>query len=84
MLLCFLADNPQLINNIILNDSNSYGLFVLQMNVESKKEFIYIDDYTLCSDKIPLFTQPIRGIYMWPCLIEKAWFKVKGYMSHKI
>jgi hypothetical protein len=21
---------------------------------------------------------------MWPCLLEKAWFKVKGYMSRKI
>lgn len=84
ILLCFLADHPHLLHNIILTDTNSYGLCVLRMNVGAKKEYIYIDDYTLCEKRTPLFTQPIRGIYMWPCLLEKGWFKVKGYINHAI
>lgn len=50
----------------------------------SKKEFIYIDDYALCFQKKPLFSQPVRGTYMWPCLMERAWFKVKGNVIKKI
>ena len=45
---------------------------------------IYIDDYILCYKDRPIFSQPIKGIYMWPCLLEKAWQKVKGYGSKKI
>ncbi len=69
MLLCFLAQHPHLLSNIILTDINSYGICVVRMNVEAKREYIYIDDYTLCAEKTPLFSQPIRGIYMWPCLL---------------
>jgi hypothetical protein len=54
------------------------------MNIGSKKEFIYIDDYIICNDRTPLFSQPIKGIYMWPCLLEKAWLKVKGNIAKKI
>lgn len=36
-LLCFLANNPALINNIIMTDSNSYGVAVVKMNVGSRK-----------------------------------------------
>lgn len=84
VLLCFLAEHPQLITQIILTNPNSYGICVLRMNIEAKKEYVYIDDYILCSDQRPLFSQPIRGIYMWPCLLEKAWLKVKGYINQKI
>ena len=85
VLLCFLADHPQLLGKIIMTDPNSYGIHVVRMNVGEKKEYIYIDDYVLCaSDRQPLFAQPIRGIYMWPCLLEKAWFKVKGYIDQRI
>lgn len=48
MLLCFLSQHPNLIKNIILTDTNSYGICVLKMNVDARKEFIYIDDYILC------------------------------------
>lgn len=82
--LCFLAENPHLINEIIVTEPNSYGIHVVKMNVGSKKEFIYIDDYILCCDRRPLFSQPIKGTYMWPCLLEKAWFKVKGSIAKKI
>lgn len=69
VLLCFLTDHPQLINNLIITESSSYGISVVKMNVESRKEYIFIDDYMLCADKIPLFSQPVKSIYMWPCLL---------------
>jgi hypothetical protein len=50
----------------------------------TKKEYIFIDDYTLCHNKTPLFSQPPKGIYMWPCLLEKGWFKLTGNLSRKI
>lgn len=84
VLLCFLAEHPQIIRKVITTDSNSYGIHVIKMNVGARKELIYIDDYMLCSQKQPLFVQPIKGIYLWPCLLEKAWFKVKGYIDHRI
>jgi hypothetical protein len=67
--LCFLAENPHLIDKIILTESNNYGINVVAMNVSSKKEYIYIDDYILCYQKKPLFSQPAKGIYTWPCLL---------------
>lgn len=82
--LCFLAENPHLLNEILLTEPNTYGIHALRMNVGSKKEFIFIDDYIICCDRAPLFSQPIKGIYMWPCLLEKAWFKVKGSIAKKI
>ena len=82
--LCFLADHPQLIPKIILTNANSYGIHLLKMNVGYRKEYIYIDDYIICAEKMPFFSQPIKGIYLWPCLLEKAWFKVKGYIDQKI
>lgn len=82
--LCFLAENPHLINEILLTEPNTYGIHALRMNIGSKKEFIFIDDYIICCDRTPLFSQPIKGIYMWPCLLEKAWFKVKGSIAKKI
>jgi hypothetical protein len=57
---------------------------VVRMNVGAKKEFVYIDDYIICSKRTPLFSQPVKGIYIWPCLLEKAWFKVKGYIDNRI
>jgi hypothetical protein len=83
-LLCFLAEHPQLLQNLILTDSNSYGIAVVRMNLGGKKEFIYIDDYMLCVGKVPLFSQPVKGIYMWPCLLEKAWLKVNGHIEQRI
>jgi hypothetical protein len=52
--------------------------------VASKKEIIYIDDYILCQGGKPLFSQPVKNIYMWPSLLEKAWFKVKGNSAKRI
>jgi hypothetical protein len=84
MFLCFLADKPQLIKRIILTEPNTYGIHAVSMYVQGVKKHIYIDDNTLCYKDKPIFSQPINGIYMWPCIIEKAWLKVKGYASNKI
>lgn len=37
MLLCFLSEHPNLLKNIILTDTNSYGIAVLRMNVGARK-----------------------------------------------
>lgn len=54
------------------------------MYIQGIRKPIFIDDYILCYKDRPIFSQPINGIYMWPCLLEKAWQKVKGYGSKKI
>lgn len=84
--MCFLAENTALINEIILNEANTFGIYCLSMNVNGQKQLVYIDDYILCSssDKKPQFSQPVKGIYMWPSIIEKAWFKIKGNAAKRI
>lgn len=69
---------------MIITEPNTYGICALQMYLGTKKEFVFIDDYILCCERKPLFAQPIKGMYMWPCLLEKAWFKVKGNLTKKI
>ena len=69
VLLCFLADHPHLIPKIILTQPSSYGIHVVHMNIDGRKEHIYIDDYILCNEKMPFFSQPIKSIYLWPCLL---------------
>lgn len=57
------------------------------MNVNSQQQYVYIDDYILCLDRLPLFAQPVKGQYMWTCLLEKAWLKINGNITkaiHKI
>jgi hypothetical protein len=53
------------------------------MYYKGVRKHVYIDDYILCHEDKPIFSQPVGGA-MWPCLIEKAWLKVKGYSSHQI
>lgn len=45
---------------------------------------LFIDDYILCHGKKPLFSKPIKYTDMWPCLLEKAWFKIKSCLKSKI
>jgi len=45
---------------------------------------LFIDDYILCHNKKPLFSKPVRYTDMWPCLLEKAWFKIKSCFNSKI
>ncbi len=35
--LCYLSENPHLINDLILTDSNSYGICALRVNIGTKK-----------------------------------------------
>lgn len=84
MLLCFLADKPHLVKDIILTEPNTYGIHAVGMYVHGVKRHIFIDDYTLCYKEKPIFSQPVRGVYMWTSLIEKAWLKVRGYASNRI
>ena len=34
--LCFLADHPRVVSELILTDSNSYGFLVVKMQLNSK------------------------------------------------
>jgi hypothetical protein len=54
------------------------------MNVSSLQQPVYIDDYVLCLERSPLFVQPVKGQYMWTCLLEKAWLKVNGNINKTI
>jgi hypothetical protein len=67
--LCYLADHPDIIEKLILTGSNSYGIASIFMVHEGRRRPIYIDDYILCNDGIPLFSQPIKDTDMWPCLL---------------
>ena len=67
--LCYLADHPEIIEKLILTGSNSYGIASIFMVHEGRRRPIYIDDYILCHDGIPLFSQPIKDTDMWPCLL---------------
>ena len=79
--LCYLADHSELIENIILTGSNSYGLHSVYIVHEGRRRPIYIDDYILCHETGPIFSQPIKDTDMWPCLLEKAWFKYKSSLK---
>lgn len=74
--MCFLADHPKIVEDIILTESNTYGIHAVQINVESKfcniigkRVPIYIDDYILCANSRPLFIQPVKNMYLWPNLL---------------
>jgi uncharacterized phage-associated protein len=54
------------------------------MYIHGIRMAIYVDDYVLCFKDRPIFSQPVKGMYMWPCILEKAWQKVKGYGSKRI
>jgi hypothetical protein len=85
--LCFLADNPNLIKDIFLTEANSYGIHCVSMNINSIRQPVYIDDYILCEERLPFFTQPTKGRnerFMWTCLLEKAWMKANGTIAKAI
>lgn len=47
-----------------------------------------VDDYILCRETNgtiqPVFSQPQKNMYMWPCILEKAWFKIRGNAAKKV
>lgn len=43
-----------------------------------------VDDLILCEHGKPLFAQPVLNQYMWPCILEKAWIKMKGSSMKRI
>jgi hypothetical protein len=75
--LCFLSQHKSLIDQVVSTEPNNYGIAAIHIHSQGNSNFLYIDDYILCCDKRPIFTQPIDGMYMWPCLVEKAWLKIK-------
>ena len=79
-----LLERPYERKELLMTGPNNYGMAVVRMKVGPKYEFVFIDDYVLCHDKRPLFSQPIKSIYMWPCLLEKAWLKAKGNTGKRI
>jgi hypothetical protein len=80
--LCFLADKPTLIQKIICTDENTYGLSCIEAYRDGKVVHFLIDDQILCREVTgrpePVFAQPQKNMYMWPCIIERAWLKAKG------
>lgn len=82
--LCFLADKPNLIKKIIKTDENGYGIHCIEAYTENRRTNFFIDDYILCQDSQPLFSQPYKMMYMWTCLLEKAWLKIKGHSAKRV
>ena len=82
--LCFLADKPHLIQKIITTEPNTYGLHTVEAYREGTPHSFIIDDYILCSDGKPVFSQPCKMRSMWPCLVEKAWLKIKGNTAKRV
>lgn len=82
--LCFLSDKTNLIQKIITTNENSYGLHCIEAYRHGKPIHFLIDDYILCKDGKPIFTQPCKMRYMWPCLIEKAWLKMRGNLEKRV
>lgn len=82
--LCFLSQHNSLIRQVVSTEPNNYGIAAIHTHSQGNSSFLYIDDYILCSDKRPIFAQPIEGKYMWPCLVEKAWLKIKRSLQHRI
>jgi hypothetical protein len=78
---CYLADNPDLIDRIILTKPNSYGIHAVYVVYEGKREILFIDDYILCNSQGPFFSKPIKYADMWTCLIEKAWLKLNSFLK---
>ena len=79
-----MAQPQELIEKVIVTGDNSYGLYAVETTINNEVQYVYIDDYVLCQEKRPLFSQPIHQACIWPCLIEKAWLKAKGHMARKI
>lgn len=78
--LATLSENPAIIQNCFLSRSfNPAGKYSLRLfNTESKAfETIVVDDYVPCKSGSPIFTK-IKGNYMWPLLLEKAFAKQSG------
>jgi hypothetical protein len=82
--LCFLANKPNLIKKIILTEENTYGIHSVEAYVNGLKRFVVLDDYILCKEGKPLFCQPCKMIYMWTCILEKAWLKIRGHPLKRV
>lgn len=86
--LCFLADKPVEIQKIITTKENTYGVHCISAYINGKEKSFLIDDYILCrelgSRVQPVFSQPMKNMYMWPCILEKAWFKLKDNSAKRI
>lgn len=73
--LCFLANKPTEIAKIITTRENSYGVHAIEAYRNGRTTSFIIDDYILCraptpSNSLqPMFSQPQKGIYMWPCIL---------------
>lgn len=82
--LCFLADKPKLIQQIIQTDSNSFGIHCVAAYINGIRKDIVIDDYFLCHNDEPIFSQPCQNKYIWPLILEKAWLKIRGSLDHRV
>ena len=62
----------------------------MAVHLRGKEEFLIVDDLILCESGQPRFVQPVYANqnyarpYLWPCIVEKAWLKLKGAAMKKI
>jgi len=82
-----LAEFPELLDNIFLNDINDSGIYALKFYIRGKPWIITVDDETIhvADDYLlkphinnsALFAS-IHGDSLWVPIFEKAWAKMKG------
>lgn len=79
-----------LIQKIICTNENTYGLHCIEAFRNGRLINFFVDDNILCRQSQlkakpePVFSQPQKNMYMWPCILEKAWFKIKGNSAKKV
>lgn len=81
-----LAEYPDLVKSIFLNDKNDAGIYALRFYIRGKPWVVTVDDFVYTFDFLgtrrPLFGQEGKQNAIWAMIIEKAWSKVKGSYSH--
>lgn len=69
---------------LIKTNPNTFGFHLVSAFVNGHEQDIIIDDLFLCHNEVPIFSQPCRGKYLWPLILEKTWLKVRGGLDHRV
>nr|XP_051685443.1 calpain-13 [Oryctolagus cuniculus] len=81
-----LTQNPQCLQKIMLHQSFSHqyaGIFRFQFWQDGRLVEVVVDDRLPVVDNAYLFVRPRQGNQeFWPCLLEKAYAKLRGSYSH--
>ncbi|KAM4866843.1 calpain-13 isoform 2-T2 [Thomomys bottae] len=80
-----LTQNPQRLKKILMDQSFSYqyaGIFRFRFWQCGQWVEVVVDDYLPVVGRDYLFVHPRNKQEFWPCLLEKAYAKLRGSYSH--